>query len=266
MGSMKWFRPRLPSGYDEQTYASPYFVVRYPHQVRFRTAIDALIDAQPTALLDYGAGDGHLLVEAIDRGLVTQRIVAYEPVEEFRRELREKVAERNVGDRIQLVRDRAELERETFDYIACLGVLEHMPLPERQAFYDVCLGTLSPDGQILIDVPVEVGPTLLVKNIGRLVLKGREREYDWRELMRIAVGGTVYDPGRFDPSDWRTWIHHHKGFDYRLLRQELGHRFAVTAEKVTPIPALPAPIGNQEIFFELKRYASASSRVASAVE
>ena len=250
---MKFFQRRLPTNYQEQTYSSPYFVVRYPHEVRFRTAVDALIEAEPTTLLDYGAGDGHLLVEAIDRGLAAQRILAYEPVEKFASKLLENVAEHHLHDRIHLIRHREELRGKAFEYIVCLEVLEHMPLPERQAFYDLCQDSLSTDGRVLIDVPVEVGPTLLVKSLGRLLLKGREKEYEWSELARIAAGGTVYDPGRFDPSDQRTWIENHKGFDYRLFRRELAHRFDVTAEKTTPVPFLPAPLGNQEIFFTLRR-------------
>lgn len=250
---MKFLRPRLPTGYDQQTYASPYFIVRYPHRVRFRTAVDALIEAQPVTLLDYGAGDGHLLIEALDKGLRAHRIIAYEPVEQFADQLLEAIAEHRLDDRIQLVRNRDDLRHEAFDYITCLGVLEHMPLPERQAFYDLCQDTLSPVGRVLIDVPVEVGPTLLVKNLGRLLLKGREKEYGWSELCRIAAGGTTYDPARFDPSDKRTWIHDHKGFDYRLLRRELRYRFSVTGERTTPLPVLPAPIGNQEIFFTVRR-------------
>jgi len=214
-----------------------------------------MVKAQPARLLDYGAGDGHLLVEAVRKGLETERITVYEPVEEFSRQLLEKIAEHDLVDRVRLVTERSELKHEAFDYISCLGVLEHMPLPERQAFYDTCEATLSPVGEILIDVPVEIGPSLLIKNLGRLFLKGRDREYESTELIRIAAGGTVYDPGRFDPSDQRTWIHHHKGFDYRLLRRELAYRFDVVAERTTPLATLPGPIGNQEIFFTVKRRA-----------
>lgn len=127
-----------------------------------------------------------------------------------------------------------------------------MPLPERSVFYGICEEILSRDGQVLIDVPVEVGPSLLVKALGRTVLKGRDREYSWLELARGAVGAVTYDPGRFDVSDERTWIQDHKGFDYRLLRSELAHRFELVAETVTPLRALPAALGNQEIFFTLR--------------
>jgi phospholipid N-methyltransferase len=244
---MKW-RVRLPTNYAEQTYASPYWVVRYPHQKRIRTATNALLSAQPTALLDYGAGDGKLLFEAIARGLVSTTVVAYEPVTEFSDRLLRGAEACGASDRITLVRDLAELASHRFDYITCLGVLEHMPLLQRYAFYDVCDATLNPNGRVLIDVPVEMGPTLVLKAVARRMLKGRDREYTPRELLRIMLGAIIYDPQRFDPANTSTWIHDHKGFDYRLLRHEMAHRFEVTGMRPTPLGLLPAPLGNQEVF------------------
>lgn len=105
---MKLFKPRPPTNYAEQTHASPSIIVRYPHRVRYRTAIDAFLTAAPSTLLDYGAGDGHVLVEAINQGLASQRIVAYEPVEEYGNKLLANVAEHGMSDRVHLVRDRKE--------------------------------------------------------------------------------------------------------------------------------------------------------------
>jgi 2-polyprenyl-3-methyl-5-hydroxy-6-metoxy-1,4-benzoquinol methylase len=242
-------RVRLPTNYAEQTYASPYWIVRYPHQKRISTATDALLSAQPAALLDYGAGDGKLLFEAFARGLVSTTVVAYEPVVKFSDRLLRGAEACGVSDRVTLVRDHAELANYRFDYITCLSVLEHMPLLQRYAFYDVCQTTLNPNGCVLIDVPVEIGPTLVLKAVARRVLKGRDREYTPRELLRIMLGAIIFDPQRFDPANTDTWIHHHKGFDYRLLQREMAHRFVMTDDvRPTPLGFLPAPLGNQEVF------------------
>jgi SAM-dependent methyltransferase len=239
--------------YPGQTYASPYWFIRIPHQMRYRAAMNAIRAPVPPTVLDYGAGDGKLLIDLIEAGIQTESIVAYEPVEEYRSMLHAALAERGVADRVTVVQDRHVLDDGSFDVITCLGVLEHMPLPERQAFYDVCASSLRPGGRIFIDVPIEVGPSLLVKSLTRVFLKGREPEYDIRTLVRLAFGGTAYDPGRFDPSDTRTWILNHKGFDYRLFRRELANRFEITEEQRTPLPWLPAALGNQEIYFHASR-------------
>lgn len=240
---------KRPRSYAEQTYASPHWIVRYPHRKRFAVACDAILADRPRALLDYGAGDGRLLVEALRRGLESDRVVAFEPVDSYSEACRAAVAGAGFADRVTVVGDRSALAGERFGFICCLGVLEHMPLPERRAFYAVCDATLAEGGRALIDVPVEVGPTLLVKQFGRMVLKGRPREYGWRDLARIALGGSNGDEGRFDPADTRTWIQDHHGFDYRLLREELESHFDLLGERTTPLSRLPAPFGNQEVFF-----------------
>jgi Methyltransferase domain len=246
---MRLWKPKLPTGYHEQTYASPYAIVRYPHQKRVSMGVDSAIRAKPTALLDYGAGDGKVLIEAIRSGLAPETsVVAFEPVEQFQEELLDAASQAGVSDQIELVSDRAALYGRSFDHVLCLGVLEHMPLPERIAFYEICKETLTADGTILIDVPVEIGPTLLIKAGARRLLKGREKEYSAWELLRTSLGAVTFDASRFDPTDSRTWIHHHRGFDYRLLRKEVAARFNLTSEIATPIGVLPAPMGNQEIF------------------
>lgn len=217
--------------------------------MRYRVAAQRVQAARPSSLLDYGAGDGKVLLDMMDALPTTTALVAYEPVEAFQQKLASAAARAQAAHRIDLVTDRDDLDGRCFDFILCLGVIEHMPLPERAAFYDVCERTLSPTGIILIDVPVEVGPTLLVKAIVRTSLKGRAREYGRLELLRACCGMITFDPGRFDASATGTWIHDHRGFDYRLLRRELAHRFAISAETATPVSAVPGPLGNQEIFF-----------------
>lgn len=249
---MKFFHAKLPTRYRELTYASPYWVVRYPHQVRLRTARDAILAAAPKVLLDYGAGDGRVLLDAIDNGFAG-RVLAYEPLELLWGQLLAEAAARGLSDRIELVTKRSDLEG-PFDFIACLSVLEHLPLQERDAFYSLCREQLAVDGRVLIDVPIEVGPTLLVKNVARLLLKGRVKEYGWRELLRYSSGRTMYDPSRYDAADSRSFIYDHKGFDYRLLEQEVSAAgFRILHRKSTPLGWLPAPCLNQERFLTLSR-------------
>jgi phospholipid N-methyltransferase len=248
------WKPKPTRGYAQQTYASPYAIVRYPHQKRVSTAVEFVIRGNPGTVLDYGAGDGKVLIDLLRGGLPdTTELVAFEPVERFQNDLLAAADAAGVADRIELVRDRSALAGRRFDQILCLGVLEHMPLLERMAFYQVCDEGLAPMGTALVDVPVEVGPTLLIKATARIALKGRDKEYAGRELVRLVLGARVFDPARYDPTDRRTWILHHRGFDYRLLREEISARFHLVSEVRTPINALPAPMGNQEVFLTVSR-------------
>ncbi|MEA2193764.1 MAG: hypothetical protein QOG42_198, partial [Solirubrobacteraceae bacterium] len=195
---------------------------------------------------------GDLLFDVVARGYAG-RLVAYEPVELYWRQLSAEVDRRGLGDRIEVVTDRASL-RGPFDFISCLEVLEHMPLPERESFYDLCTSELdAAAGRVLIGVPIEVGPTLLVKSAGRTILKGRTSEYGWRSLLRYSAGAKNYDPARYHAADTRTWITDHKGFDYRLLEDEVGDRgLEILDRRSTPLGWLPAPLFNQERFLTLR--------------
>ena len=245
-------KSKLPSDYSEQTYDSPYAIVRYPHQARLREGVDFLLEHRPERVMDYGAGDGQLIVEALASGLDCEQFVAYEPVDSYVRELTEKLRENGLSDRVEIVTKLEDLGPEKFDCITCLNVMEHMPLPERDSFYETCERLLQPDGEIFIDVPVEIGPTLAVKAVGRRLLKGRPQEYTMLELARASLGAIQFDPSRFDASESATWIQDHKGFDYRLFRREIEHRFEIVGESTTPIKALPPSLGNQEICFRCR--------------
>ena len=54
-------RGRAPQTYEEATYESRYWLVRYPHQQRYALAVHEILAAGARSLLDYGTGDAHLL-------------------------------------------------------------------------------------------------------------------------------------------------------------------------------------------------------------
>jgi hypothetical protein len=150
-----------------------------------------------------------------------------------------------VGDLAEL---ESALQGRRVDAVACLEVLEHLSLTERQRFYGVCSEILVEGGLCLIDVPVEIGPTLLVKVFGRRVLKGRPGEYRLGELLRPTLGMRVRDPERFDPERPDGWVQDHKGFDYRELHDELREWMPVERTISTPVGSLPPWLCNQTIF------------------
>lgn len=248
--TLTWWRH--PRDYAEQTYASPFRIVRFPHRRRYELATRFIRAAMPGTVLDYGAGDGHLIVELAAMGEPRPlRITLYEPVSSFA-QLAHAAASKTDLVSVTEVVETPDLGQRRFDVIVCLGVLEHMPLPERERFYRICADHLSPRGMCLIDVPIEVGPTLLIKEGVRVVLKARTAEYSATELIRHGVGSVQFDPARFAGDSTETWIHYHTGFDYRLLRAELAARFDIVHEYNTPFARLPPWLMNQEIFFVVR--------------
>jgi SAM-dependent methyltransferase len=246
--------PRLPRDYAEQTYASPYWIVRYPHQRRFARAVELVHRCLPETVLDYGAGDGEFLRMLLGgSGPFPSKLIAYEPV---MADLLQQRTE-SLRPEVLILDEYDDLFAATYDLIVCLGVLEHMPMPEREKFYGLCEERLNPGGRCVIDVPVEIGPSLLVKHIGRRLLKGRPSEYTLPDLIQRALGRKVVDPARHDPRSRETWILHHRGFDYRSLREELKQRFVLEQSFATPLKGLPPWLGNQEVFFLVAKRAKA---------
>jgi SAM-dependent methyltransferase len=242
-----------PRDYSEQTYASPYRVVSYPHQRRYALALEVIRRTRPATLLDYGAGDGHVLALLAGlNGSLPDRTTLFEPSPEFARIAREKLSSTRLAASSEILETR-DLGERRFDLILCLGVLEHMPLPERERFYSVCSKHLTDCGACLIDVPVEVGPSLLVKEAVRVALKARTPEYSIRALLRTAAGLINFDPARYAADSKSTWIHHHTGFDFRLFRVELERRFEVVESYASPFARLPPWLMNQEVFYLIRR-------------
>jgi hypothetical protein len=90
----------------------------------------------------------------------------------------------------------------------------------------------KPGGLIVVSVPVEVGPALLIKQMGRwwanrLTSYGYER-YSWRELIKAGVGLQVRGLVR-------TNLYSHKGFDYRVARAALLERVSLDATRYSPL-------------------------------
>lgn len=243
-----------PANYQQQTYDSSHWIVRWPHQRRFALAEAEIELTCPGVLLDYGTGDAHLLEQLARRGALPANTVAYEPVPDYAAQARATVARCGLEDRVEVVTTIEECFGYTFDCIACLSVLEHMPLPQREAFYDLCERTLSLTGQCVIEVPVELGPAVIVKELVRRILKKREAEYTLTALLRRGVGIGGQDAARYDVTNTATWIHYHTDFDYRVLRDEIAGRFDLTKMYGSPLPRLPAALGSQEVFMVFCRH------------
>jgi hypothetical protein len=261
---IKALAKKRPQDYAEQTYASPYWLVRYPHRKRFSKATELLLSGRPRVLFDYGAGDGEWIARLLESpGADSIALaVAYDPTPRQLIRARERLA--SYGDRVRVSGDLAEAERslggQAIDAIACLGVLEHLSLRERHRFYRFCAEHLSSGGACVMDVPVEIGPTLLVKQFGRRVLKGWPKGYTLSELIKPVLGFRVRDPERFDPDREDGWIQAHIGFDYREMRDELAQWMTIERSVPTPMKTLPPWLFNQEVLIVARgRGAAANS-------
>jgi 2-polyprenyl-3-methyl-5-hydroxy-6-metoxy-1,4-benzoquinol methylase len=115
---------------------------------RIRSNLNMLKRARGSCL-DYGAGNGELLLEAAR----TNRAVYYDVEGETMRFARARAAQRNLA--IQFVSTKAALataaQLDGFDIIFSLDVLEH--LPDLPGELDFLASLLNPEGLLVFDVP-----------------------------------------------------------------------------------------------------------------
>jgi 2-polyprenyl-3-methyl-5-hydroxy-6-metoxy-1,4-benzoquinol methylase len=218
-------------------------VIAWSHGRRFATARRLAEPHAGAALLDYGCGDGSFL--ALVRDLFPLSVgVEVDPA------LVADARARFPGGspRFLHTAEAAALADGSFGVVTCMEVLEHCP--EETAEHVIAeLGRLvAPEGTVLVSVPVETGPSLLVKQAARAVAgwrgvpgyRDRER-YTPAELARMvfatrgtAVERPLYETRFADGAPNR--YHGHKGFNWRRLAERLRRDFHLRDLRFSPVP------------------------------
>lgn len=234
--------------YASYTYNHPNFLVRFPHRKRNKLVAEKIAETCSARWLDYGAGDGALLDVLLSRKQLPDVCVLYEPEPSMRLQLSDKVSELGLSKSVKVINSTSEACIK-FDLVTVLEVLEHLPMPERIKFYRFVANHLELNGKVLIEVQIEYGPILLLKEWGRRFLKKRVSEYKFRELFNAAFLLKILDAhSRYAKNDERTFISPHRGFDLDKLIDEL-RSFGTLQEIVrSPFPLLPR-ICNQVVLF-----------------
>lgn len=100
---------------------------------------------------------------------------------------------------------------------------------------------LNGGGTLIISVPVIGGPTLLLKEINRMILFKRKSDYSLKELLLASF---LCIPAKKPENPRLT----HKGFDFRELEKELATAFYLIDKTYSPFPVLPWYL-NSQVFY-----------------
>lgn len=246
--------PISTGDYARKQIYCPNQVVAWSHASRFRLAAQLTAPAAGGRLLDYGCGDGTFI--ALTHGTFAEATgadVDAGQLEECRRRL-------GHLEGVEFVRTGAH-QRARYDVVTCMEVLEHCVDVERRRVLDELGQLISPDGFIVISVPIEIGPALLGKQLFRAIAacRGqgdyRHREtYSPRELLAAALARPHLTRAEYVVQTPEGPSHYcgHKGFDWRILAGEIQDRFQVERRLYSPMPAL-GPVLNSQVWFVVRR-------------
>jgi len=200
----------------------------------------------PTAL-DYGCADGWIL-----RDLVKNRFVLKGVGVDLDHRMVERAREDSLGDPRLAFYPVGEVnrwgKREGYSLILCLETLEHVEEPRR--ILSLFSELLERGGFLILSVPIEIGPALLLKQAGRFFTHliggyGYERYQMW-ELLWGLLGRVERIPSSHQRPD--LTYKGHKGFDYRRIGEDLKRFFPRIKKVYSPFPPL-GPWFNATIFY-----------------
>lgn len=211
------------------------FITKLLHSVRYNYTLN-FIDSlnydktKPLKILEIGCADGQLF------GLLDQHYcIEYTGIELFADFA--SVAQKKHGHKanFNLIHGSVmncldNIVNTEYDLIISLETLEHIPWTE----VITLLQSLSHSQckHFLFSIPNEIGPAVLIKNIGSFIMRyPRYREYSWRHTWYAGFYRLDQLPR-----------HHinHIGFDWRWIVQLIRYNFRILKIKKSPFKFIPS--------------------------
>jgi SAM-dependent methyltransferase len=250
--------PDVPPGhYARKQLLSRSRLVAWSHSSRFEVARSLVAPRAGGHLLDYGCGDGTFLAMVADLFAAAVGVdAAPDQIEDCARRFATVP-----GVTFALAETiRAPGHHGAYDVIVCMEVLEHCPDDLQRQVLDDIQRSLAPGGLLVISVPVEIGPSLLVKQMARAVAASRGlREYAHREryslpelarMLFAGAGATMARPETTQALNGGRTVRFtgHKGFNWRRLAVEVAVRFTIERVQFSPMPVLRSLLNSQVWF------------------
>ncbi|MDY6784796.1 MAG: class I SAM-dependent methyltransferase [Cyanobacteriota bacterium] len=210
-------------------------LTRLAHQSRFNLVLKAMGNQQYRQVLDFGCGDGWLLDVAAKKGLIQSGFGV--DISPYMISCCEELFAGVKGFQfLQPDEMKARIPPHSCDLFLCTETLEHVGNAEDAIAQ--CLPYCTPGAKIIISAPLEIGPSLLFKQIGRYVanIKGRYgyERYSYKELISAAL---LWDATSFPSSHSKNAeLKSHKGFDYRSLDKILRKNIEIEKHYFSPFP------------------------------
>jgi SAM-dependent methyltransferase len=243
--------PVAEGHYYQGQLANKNKILAWSHQSRFDKAIE-LIGHNTKKLLDYGCGDGTFLALTSDRVVDAHGVdVDGNQIEDCRTRLRSLP---NVTFFVNSDLSGPDHDG-AYDVVTCMETLEHCTEPiVEQVLADVAR-LCAPDGRVIISVPIEIGPSFLVKQTVRAVARTQgnssyavAESYPARDAMKMifARRDTAVERPLFGEPPLVG--HTHYGFNWRWLRGRVAQYLTIERTLFTPLGFLGGWASSQAYF------------------
>jgi SAM-dependent methyltransferase len=225
-------------GYAKKQLGCRSWVIRYGHQSRFRLARRLAADYRGRRLLDYGCGDGQFLAMVAD---LFPDATGADIAEDHLADNRARFAHLP-GIRFLHTADLTGSEHvRAYDLVTCMETLEHCIPAVADAVLRDLARCCAPGGAVVISVPVEVGPSFLIKWAARTMAGWRGlsdykhyERYTLRNALRMIFAGTDPPIGRPRYGPPGAEFHSHYGFNWRALRREIERHLTLDRIAFSP--------------------------------
>ena len=236
------------------------WLISWSHRSRFQTGLKLAQQFAGKRVLDYGCGDGSFLAMLMNTPGVPATAVGVEISPGSVADCRARLG--HLAGLSFILDEELSLPEydDAFDAVICMEVLEHVievqPLIARFA------GLLAPGGKLLVSVPIETGPPLLVKQVVRRLAGWRgigdypgTSPYSLTELKASLLANGrrqhIERPIHTNPDGSR--FHDHKGFNWMVLRKLFASGFHLEKTQTSPLPWLSPYLASQVWFLLQKK-------------
>lgn len=237
-------------------------LIGWSHRSRFEMGLRLAREFDARRILDYGCGDGTLLAMLAS---VESRMEEGVGCELYRKDVEDCQRRFDSASRLRfclVTETDQEAHRARYDLILCMEVLEHVV--DLDTVIDRLKWLLADGGTLVVSVPVEIGPSLLLKQTARRIAGWRglgdypgTSPYTWPELAASLFAGPaqhIERPLHRNPDG--TIFHDHKGFNWKALRQRFDEGFVVEQVLASPVNWLPVGMASQAWFILRRRGAT----------
>lgn len=177
------------------------------------------------------------------------RATIYEPTPSLMAEAKQMLSSR---DRVTFTESTTVLQDETYDYVFCHEVFEHLPEKETVQALAEIRRLLKPGGLAVIGVPIEIYFPALIKGIFRISRRYGEFDATPRNVFSAIIG---YPPSQRPTAEISTGFNYHfqhLGFDFRYLQRQIAASFLIKRRWFSPFPVLGSML-NSEVYYLLQK-------------